>query len=187
MEYPFGSPRGCSVSRKDRRSRATGRRGDKVQSFVAMPHVLLRDERVLNLTPNAHKTLNYLASQYQGHNNGDLDICEKNARKRGMKMSAASLRRGASELEEAGVIKKTRQGGKNRNSLYALTWREINYDPRKHDYVSSFGASMDWLPKKSSSPVTQLESPVTQSVVSVHSPPKTASPMMQSAPFSLPH
>ncbi len=175
------------MSRKDRRSRATGRRGDKVLSFVAMPHVLLRDERVLNLTPNAHKTLNYLASQYKGNNNGDLDICEKNARRRGMKMSAASLRRGANELEEAGVIQKTRQGGKNRNNLYALTWRDINYDARKHDYISSVGASMGWLPQKSSSPVTQVESPVTQSAVFVHSPPKTASPMAQSAPISLPH
>ena len=175
------------MSRKDRRSRATGRRGDKVLSFIAMPHVLLRDERVLNLTPNAHKTLNYLCSQYQGRNNGDLDICEKNARKRGMKMSAASLRRGANELEEAGVIRKIRQGGKNRNSLYALTWREINYDSRKHDYVSSVAPSMGWLPQKSSSPVTQVESPVTQSSVSESFSPKTASPMAQSAPFPLPH
>lgn len=174
------------MSRKDRRSRATGRRGDKVLSFIAMPHVLLRDERVLNLTPNAHKTLNYLCSQYQGRNNGDLDICEKNARKRGMKMSAASLRRGANELEEAGVIQKTRQGGKNRNNLYALTWREINYDARKHDYLSSVEPSMGWLPKKSSSPVTQVESPITQSVVPVHSPPNTASPTIKSAPLAPP-
>jgi hypothetical protein len=175
------------MSRRDRRARATGRKSEKTYGYVQMLHALLRDEGFMNLSPNAHKTLNYLCSQYQGRNNGDLDICEKNARKRGMKMSAASLRRGANELEEAGVIQKTRQGGKNRNNLYALTWREINYDARKHDYLSSVEPSMGWLPKKASSPVTQVESPVTQSAVSIHCPPKTASPMAQSVPFSLPH
>ena len=175
------------MSHRDRRTKLTGRKGDKILSFIAMPHVLLGNARILNLTPNAHKTLNYLASQYKGNNNGDLDICEKNARKRGMKMSAASLRRGANELEEAGVIQKTRQGGKNRNSLYALTWREINYDARKHDYLSSVKPTMGWLSQKSSSPVTQVESSVTQSAVSVSSSQKTASPVALSAPLSLSH
>jgi hypothetical protein len=119
-----------------------------------MPHKLLQDEVVMNLSPNAHKTLNYLASQYKGKNNGDLDICETNARERGLKMSAASLRRGANELEEAGVIVKTRQGGRNRNSLYAISWKEVNYDPRKHDYLASIQPSLPWLRQKSSSPVT---------------------------------
>ena len=141
----------------------------------------------MNLSPNAHKTLNYLASQYKGKNNGDLDICETNARERGLKMSAASLRRGANELEKAGVIEKTRQGGRNRNSLYALSWKEVNYEPRKHDYLTSVQPSMRWLRQKSSSPVTQIEPPVTQSAVPESFTQKTASPMAQSAPFSLPH
>jgi hypothetical protein len=141
----------------------------------------------MNLSPNAHKTLNYIASQYNGKNNGDLDICETNARRRGLKMSAASLRRGANELEEAGVIQKTRQGGRNRNSLYALSWKEVNYEPRKHDYLASAQPSMGWLGQKPSSPVAQVEPPVTQSAVSMNLPQKTASPMAQSAPFLLPH
>jgi hypothetical protein len=175
------------VSRKDRRAKLTGRKGESAFSFVAMPHKLLQDEVVMNLSPNAHKTLNYLASQYKGKNNGDLDICEKNARRRGLQMSAASLRRGANELEEAGVILKTRQGGRNRNSLYAISWKEINYDPRKHDYLASVQPSLRWLRQKSSSPVTQVEPPVTQSAVSATFSQKTASPMAQSVPFSLPH
>jgi hypothetical protein len=152
-----------------------------------MPHILLQHEAVMNLSPNAHKTLNYLVSQYKGKNNGDLDICETNARSRGLKMSAASLRRGANELEKAGVIEKTRQGGRNRNSLYALSWKNVDYEPRKHDYLTNIQPSMRWLRQKSASPVTQLEPSVTQSAVSESFTQKTASPMAQSAPFSRPH
>lgn len=165
------------MSRADRLWRAKGRQGEKNDSFVQMLHILLRDECFMNLSGNAHKTLNYMASQYKGKNNGDLDICEKNARRRGLQMSAASLRRGAKELEEAGVIQKTRQGGRNRNSLYALSWKEINYDPRKHDFLPSVKPSMRWLRQKSSSPATQIESPTTQSVVAENFSEETTSPM----------
>ena len=163
------------MSRRDRRARATGRRGEKQHTYVQMLHALLRDERFMNLSPNAHKTLNYLASQYSGFNNGDLDICETNARRRGLEMSAASLRRGANELEQAGVIEKTRQGGRNRNSLYALAWREINYNTQKHDYISSVEPSMRWLRQKSSSSVTQIKSPLNLPPNPVQSVNRTAS------------
>ena len=145
---PCGSPRGWVMSRKDRRARATGRRGQRADTFVRMLHIILRDEVFLNLSPVAHKTLNYLASQCNGYNNGDLDICEKNARKRGLQISAASLRRGAKELLAAGFIELTRQGGRNRNSLYALSWYDIPYDPNKNDYKYR-GPTMRWLHQKS--------------------------------------
>jgi hypothetical protein len=174
------------VSRRDRRAKLTGRKGERADTFVPMLHIILRDEVFLNLTPVAHKTLNYIASQCNRYNNGDLDICEKNAKKRGLKMSAASLRRGAKELLEAGFIELTRQGGKNRNSLYGLSWYDITFDPKKHDYEYR-GPTMRWLRQKSSSPVTQLESSVTQSAVSDSFTQKTAPPMALSAPFSLPH
>jgi hypothetical protein len=175
------------MSRRDRRARATGRKSERTYSYVQMLHAMLRDEGFMNLSPNAHKTLNYLSSQYSGNNNGDLDICEKNAKRRGLRMSAASLRRGAAELEKAGVIEKTRQGGRNRNNLYALSWREINYDPRKHDHVPTAQPTMRWLRQKSSSLVTQVESSVTQSSKTLHSANGTASSTMQSPSFSLPH
>jgi len=174
------------MSRKDRRARATGRRGERADTFVPFLHTMLTHQAFLNLSPVAHKTLNYLASQCKRYNNGDLDICEKNARKRGLQMSAASLRRGAKELLEVGFVELTRQGGRNRNSLYALSWYDIPYDGNKHDY-EYLRPTMRWLRQKASSPVTQFESPVTQSAVSIHCPQKTASPMAQSAPFLLPH
>lgn len=174
------------MSRRDRRAKLTGKKGERADTFVRMLHIVLRDETFKNLTAVAHKTLNYLASQCNGYNNGDLDICEKNAKKRGLRMSAASLRRGAKELLEAGFIELTRQGGRNRNSLYALSWYDIPYDADKHDYEHR-GATMRWLRQNSSSPVTQLAPPVTQSSTSVHCANGTTPPAMQSAPFSLPH
>ena len=108
-----------------------------------MPHILVHDSKYLNLSPVAHKTLNYLASQCKKYNNGDLDICEKNARRRGFLMSGASMRRGAKELQKKGFIELTRQGGRNRNSLFALAWYDVEYDPSKHDY--KFGKkTMRW-------------------------------------------
>lgn len=183
---PGRLPRGWVMTRKDRRARATGRRGERADTFVPFLHTMLTHQAFLNLSPAAHKTLNYLASQCKRYNNGDLDICEKNAKRRGLQMSAASLRRGAKELLEVGFVELTRQGGRNRNSLYALSWYEIPYDPNKHDYEYR-GPTRRWLRQKSSSPMTQVESPVMQSAVSIHYPEKTASPMALSAPLSLPH
>lgn len=141
------------MSRKDRRARITGRKGERSDTFVRMLHIVLTHESFLNLSPVAHKTLNYLAGQCNGYNNGDLDICETNARRRGLRMSAASLRRGAKELLEAGFIELTRQGGRNRNNLYALSWYDITFDPKKHDYAFG-GPTMRWRRQQSSSPVT---------------------------------
>ena len=174
------------MSRKDRRARATGRRGERADSFVPFLHNMLTHQAFLNLSPVAHKTLNYLASQCKRYNNGDLDICEKNAKKRGLQMSAASLRRGAKELLEVGFIELTRQGGRNRNSLYALSWYDIPHDPYKHDYEYR-GATMRWLRQNSSSPMTQLASSVTQSPTPVHFANGTTPPATQSVPFSPPH
>lgn len=183
---PNGPPRGWALSRRDRRARHTGRKGERSDTFVRMLHIVLCDDTFKNLTPVAHKTLNYLASQCNGYNNGDLDICEKNAKRRGLRMSAASLRRGAKELLAAGFIELTRQGGRNRNSLYALSWYDIPYDRNKHDYEFR-GPTMRWQRQKSSSSVTQLATSMTQSLPPVRSVNGTTPVVTQSAPLSIGH
>jgi hypothetical protein len=132
------------MSRRDRRARSTGRKGERTDTFVSFPHIMLTHPAFLDLSPVAHKTLNYLASQNKRYNNGDLDISENNAKKRGLGMSAASLRRGAKELLEAGFIELTRQGGRNKCNLYALSWYDIPHDPKKHDYMHR-GPTRRWL------------------------------------------
>jgi hypothetical protein len=149
------------------------------------PRIMLEHPAFANLSPNAHKVLNYLACQYKWKNNGDLDVCEKNARKRGWNISGASLRRGAIELEKAGFIELTRQGGRNKASLYGLSWLEFA-NHTKCDYIFHC-PTLRWQNANGSSRETQLESPVAQSGPSGGEKAKTASPMAQSAPISLRH
>jgi hypothetical protein len=173
------------MSYRDKRARATGKRGKAFKQFVSYPDIMLEHPAFAALSPNAHKVLNYISSQCKGRNNGDLDVCEKNARKRGWKISGASLRRGAVELEKAGFIELTRQGGRNKASLYGLSWLNFANDP-KCDYHFQ-RPTFRWRNKNGSSRVPQLESPVAQSPPSGGDKAETASSMAQSAAISLTH
>ena len=173
------------MSRRDRRARATGRKGEIKRTFVMYLRIMLEHPAFANLSPNAHKVLNYLASQCKGRNNGDLDISEKNARKRGWYISGASLRRGATELENAGFIELTRQGGRNKASLYGLSWLEFANDA-KCDYIFHH-PTFRWQNVIGSSRLTQCESPVAQSPPTGGNRTETASPVEQSAAIFLTH
>lgn len=85
----------------------------------------------------------YLASQYDGFNNGDLTIAYSVARAKGITANG-SLRRGAQELIEAGLIMLTRQGGRNRPSLYALKWFSIDECKGKLDVAATRTPPIDW-------------------------------------------
>jgi hypothetical protein len=99
-------------------------------------------------------------AQYRGTNNGDLDVTATNAKRNGCPISPAMLLRGAVELETAGFIIKTRQGGRHRASLYALSWFAIDECGGKLDIPATTVAPNLWR-KKSSPPVTQSTSQVT--------------------------
>jgi hypothetical protein len=107
------------------------------------PHELIRSRRFHALSAHAVKALMYLASQYRGSNNGDLGIAWKVAKARGFK-SNSMLRRGAIELVETGFLIQTRQGGRNRCSLFALTWMPIDECNGKLDISSTRTAPIDW-------------------------------------------
>jgi hypothetical protein len=85
----------------------------------------------------------FLAAQYMGYNNGDLTIAWKIAKPRGIK-SNAMLRRGTMELIEAGFVIQSRQGGRNRCSLFALAWFSIDECEGKLDVSSTKVAPIDW-------------------------------------------
>jgi hypothetical protein len=111
--------------------------------FVQFPNQLLESRRFLTLSGHAVKTLMYLASQYNGHNNGDLGIAWKIASVKGIS-SNDSLRRGALELIEAGFVIQSRQGGRNRCSLFALAWFSIDHCDGKLDITATNVAPIDW-------------------------------------------
>jgi hypothetical protein len=95
------------------------------------------------LSGRACKALFYLASQYNGHNNGDLQATIKLARKAGWK-SSANLQLAILELEHLGFVVKSRQGGRNRCNLYALTWFPVDECGGKLEIPTSRVAPNDW-------------------------------------------
>lgn len=134
---------GGSVSRGPWKSKGgkPGRR--KTHTFVQFPHYMLRHEKLRRLSGRASKALLYLASQYNGHNNGDLQITAKLAGPFGW-MSNANRQSAQRELIEAGFIVQTRQGGRNQCSLFALTWFEIDECDGKLDVPATSVASNEW-------------------------------------------
>lgn len=72
-----------------------------------------------------------LGSEFYGSNNGDLSATYKILKDRGWS-SKESISKAIQELESAGFIVKTRQGGRNCCSLYAFSFQPI-YGNRKLD------------------------------------------------------
>lgn len=122
-------------------TRAKGRA--KTHTFVQFPHRLIGSPRFNALSAIAKESLLFLASQYNGHNNGDLTIAFKVAKAAGLR-SNSSLRRGTLESVEAGFALQTRQGGRNRCSLFALTWFPIDDCNGKLDVSATRVAPIDW-------------------------------------------
>ena len=123
------------------RSRATGKGKD--HSFVQFPHYMLDSPAFLGLKPRAVKALMYLAKQYRGSNNGDLQATIKLACKAGWR-SGKNLQASLRELQDTGFIVMTRQGGRNRCSLFALAWFPIDHCDGKLDVSATRVAPNDW-------------------------------------------
>jgi hypothetical protein len=100
--------------------------------FVALPHVVIRHPNFSELSPRATKLLMDLLSQYKGDNNGDLATAEKLMRTRGWR-SKGGIEIARNELLAKRFIVLTRQGGRNKPNLYAVTFYEINWCEGKLD------------------------------------------------------
>jgi hypothetical protein len=124
---------------------------------------MLNDPRFHALSGRACKALLYLAGQYKGDNNGDLQAAQKLTTKAGWK-SRSSLSSALRELERTGFIVKTRQGGRNRCNLYALSWFSIDECKGKLDISATRVAPNDWRKVDwSCPPVVQLAPLMVQS------------------------
>ena len=137
-----------------RRANAKGR--CEKGSYVAMPHVLLRHENFAGLSPRATKLLMDLCSAYNGRNNGDLSIAWRIMSARGWR-SRDQLGKAQKELLDTGFIVKTRQGGRNRCNLFAVTFFAIDECGGKLEITATNAPLGDW--KKSFS-VTRHEGDV---------------------------
>ena len=125
---------------KKNRSRTANR--TESGSFLQVPHELLNSVAYLSLSPIAVKCLFDIYSEYKGSNNGDLSCTIKVMKKRGWK-SKSQLDKARKELLEKGFIVLTRQGGKNKCSLYAVTWKPINECAGKLDRQADI-VSLGW-------------------------------------------
>lgn len=106
-----------------RRRRQHGRRTD--HSYLGIPHYILRSPEFGGLDPWALKLLIELAGNYNGKNNGDLSAAFSTLSKRGWN-SPGTLYGAITRLIGSGWIVRTRQGGRNRCALYAVTWWAID-------------------------------------------------------------
>lgn len=100
----------------------------------------------------AKALLRELQRQYNGKNNGDLTAAYSIMRERGFS-SKGTLHSALKELLDRGLIEQTRQGGRNKCSLYALTWEPINEcltkdGKNKLDVKPTTAPSNAWRAKK---------------------------------------
>jgi hypothetical protein len=89
------------------------------------------------------KLLVDVLEQYNGNNNGDLCVTMSVMKKRGWK-SAGTLQAAKNELVTKGWLELTRQGGRHKCSLYAVSFYPIDECGGKHDRMSTKKASNRW-------------------------------------------
>ncbi len=124
-----------------RLSKAKGRR--ESGTFVAIPDKVVRHEKFAALSPIATKLLCDCLAQYNRINNGDLCVTFKVMQRRGWR-SKQTLARALAELERTGFLIRTRQGGRNRCSLFALSFFAIDDCKGKHDLQPTAAPPGDW-------------------------------------------
>jgi len=111
--------------------------------FFGLPHAVMASPSFRGLSAQAVKLLCDIGGQYRGKNNGDLCATWRVMQRLGWR-SRDTLARALRELLGAGLIELTRQGGLNRCSLYALSWRSIDDCKGKLDVLPTIKPSGRW-------------------------------------------
>src|SRR5258708_1529638 len=93
--------------------------------FIAIPETVYNHDDFKSLSSRAVKLLIDLLSQYHGYNNGDLCAAMTLMKKRSWK-SNDQRNKALKELLVKELIVLTRQGGRKKASLYAVTWFPID-------------------------------------------------------------
>ena len=109
-----------------------------------LQHRILDSRNYAALSSKAVKLLVDIGTQYRGKNNGDLTATWELMKLRGWK-SKATLSDARDELIHYGFLILTRQGGRMKPNLYALSWQPIDYCKGKLDVPSTTVPSNDWM------------------------------------------
>jgi hypothetical protein len=126
---------------KNRHQRQKGR--NPSDSFLGLPHRMIHHENFRTLSTRATKLLIDIAAQYRGSNNGDLCAPFRLMKQRGWR-SSDQLYKARDELLDRELIVVSRQGGRNRCTLYALTWLSVDDCDGKLDINASGVPSHNW-------------------------------------------
>ena len=128
------------IAKRDR-SRVKGRLGSG--GYFALPHAVMSQRKFAALSAHGKTLLLDLGWQFRGGNNGDLAATWSIMEARGWR-SRSTLGRALSELLQAGLIMKTRQGGRRVCSLYALAWLRIDECDGKLDVAPTKAPPGGW-------------------------------------------
>lgn len=123
------------------RRKITGRQSS--DTFVRLPHSMMRHPSFFSLSGAAMKMLLFLASQYNGRNNGDLSATKSMVEAANV-CAASKSKELLGQLEEAGFIVQTRHGIKKQCHLYAVTWIGIDRCPGKNLEIAAGPPRNDW-------------------------------------------
>jgi hypothetical protein len=99
------------------------------------------------LSTKAVKLLFDVAAGFRGNNNGDFSVTWSLMKERGWK-SKSQMEEALSELQHYGFLEKTRQGGRHRASLYAMTWESIDDCKGKLDVGPTRTPSNLWMEER---------------------------------------
>ena len=122
-------------------------RSSKAKPFIKIDHKMMEHPNFIKLTTHGIKLLLDLLYQYRGKNNGDLCTALSVLKKRGWR-SSSTLQRAINELLYYEFIILSRQGDKNKASLYGLSWLPINECNGKLDIASTQSGSISWLKER---------------------------------------
>ncbi len=131
---------GARIPERNRPKHKGRRTGD---TFVRLPHPMIQSPGFFALSGAAMKMLLFLASQYNGRNNGDLSATKSMVEAAGV-CAASKSKELLTQLEEAGFIVQTRHGIKKQCHLYAITWEGIDRCAGKNLEIAAGPPRNDW-------------------------------------------
>lgn len=134
--------------RAGRKVNATGR--NETERFVKLDHWMLESASYAALRPVARALLVELARRFNGVNNGQIGLGEREAAERLGMTDRKAVRRAMAELQDAGFIVKTRAGGFNmkargdrRATEWRLTWLPCGDERSTREFMSLGRAPRD--------------------------------------------
>ena len=142
------------MAKKNRFKDAQAKR--EAGGFVPMPYVVLRSQGYAALSAHAVKLLNDLLAQYKGDNNGDLCATWTFMKQRGWK-SKDTLNKALKELIACEWLEVSRQGGRNKATLYSVTFYAIDDCNGKLDVKPTGRPISSWRKNEPALPVPTIK------------------------------